>query len=124
MYSILCVLWVHTVIGILFRFDEADEFLSSLFLLLLHHHAGCNVHGHQLLEEQLGGVGQLDLGDLGLVLAALALEGVVPQVGNRNQAAEVADVNAVRVGHLGGESIIIIAFTKILRVKEGTLTIL
>ena len=37
---------------------------------------------------------------LGLVLAALALEGVVPQVGDGDEAAEVAHVNAVRVTHL------------------------
>ena len=42
----------------------------------------------------------LYLGYLCLVLAALALEGVVPQVGNRNQAAEVTDVNSVRIAHL------------------------
>ena len=35
-----------------------------------------------------------------LVLAALALEGVVPQVGDGDQAAEVADVDAVGVGDL------------------------
>jgi hypothetical protein len=40
------------------------------------------------------------LRDLCLVLAALALEGVVPQVGNGNEAAEVAHVHAVRIRHL------------------------
>ena len=67
---------------------------------LIDHHPGRDVHGHELLEEQLCGVGELDLRDLGLVLAALALEGVVPQVGDGDQAAEVADVDAVGVGHL------------------------
>jgi hypothetical protein len=30
-------------------------------ILLLDHHPGRDVHGHELLEEQLGGVGQLHL---------------------------------------------------------------
>ena len=37
---------------------------------------------------------------LGFVLAALALKSVVPQVGDGDQAAEVADVDAVRIGNL------------------------
>ena len=40
------------------------------------------------------------LGYLSLVLAALALEGVVPQVGDRYEAAEVTDMNSVRIAHL------------------------
>ena len=52
------------------------------------------------MEQQLGRIRQLDLRDLRLVLAALALKSVVPQVGDSDQAAEVADVDAVRIGNL------------------------
>ena len=65
-----------------------------------HHHSRGNVHGHQLLEEQLRRIWQLDLRDLRLVLASLALESVVPQVGNSDEAAEIADVDAVRIRDL------------------------
>jgi hypothetical protein len=36
-------------------------------------HAGGNVHGEEFLEEQLGGVGDVDLGDTRLVVARAAL---------------------------------------------------
>ncbi len=36
---------------------------------LLDHHPGRNVHGHELLEEQLGGVGQLHLKIICIVLS-------------------------------------------------------
>jgi hypothetical protein len=35
-------------------------------------HAGCDVHGEEFLEEELGGVGDLDLGDAGFVVARTA----------------------------------------------------
>ena len=41
---------------------------------------GGNVHRGQLLEEQLGRVRDVDLRDLGLVLARPALEGILLQV--------------------------------------------
>lgn len=35
-------------------------------------HARGNIHGEQFLEEQFGGVGDVDLGDAGLVVAGAA----------------------------------------------------
>jgi hypothetical protein len=32
-------------------------------------HAGCDVHGEKFLEEEFGGIGDLDLGDAGFVVA-------------------------------------------------------
>ena len=54
-----------------------------------HDKLGANAHGLHLLEQQLGGVGQLDLRNLGLVLAALALEGVVAEVGDGDEAGKI-----------------------------------
>lgn len=36
-------------------------------------HAGGDVHREKLLEEQLGGVGNVDLGDAGLIVAGTTL---------------------------------------------------
>ena len=52
------------------------------------------------MEEQLRRIRQLYLRDLRLVLTSLALKSIVPQVGDGDQAAEVADVDAVRIGDL------------------------
>jgi hypothetical protein len=43
-------------------------------------HARRNVHGRQLLEEQLGRVGDVHLRDARLVLAGSALEGLLAEV--------------------------------------------
>ena len=64
-----------------------------------HHHPGSNVHRHELLEQEFSSIRQLDLRYLRLVFAALTLEDVLPQVGNGNQSAQVADVYPVGVGH-------------------------
>ena len=45
---------------------------------------GCDVHRRQLLEKELGCVGDVDLRDLGLVLAWPALERVLLQVARSN----------------------------------------
>jgi len=43
-------------------------------------HAGGDIHGRKLLEEQFGGVRNVDLGDLRLVLAGPAFEGLLREV--------------------------------------------
>jgi len=46
-------------------------------------HAGGNVHGEEFLEEQLGGVGDVDLGDAGFVVAGAAfVEALFELAGN------------------------------------------
>lgn len=40
-------------------------------------HAGGDVHGHELLEKKLGGVGNLDLTDTRLVVAGTAFIGAL-----------------------------------------------
>lgn len=65
---------------------------------LVDHQTRCNVHGHELLEQQLGGIRQTHLRYLRLILTALALERIVAQIGNCDQAAEVADVHTIRIG--------------------------
>eukprot|EP00042_Codosiga_hollandica_P059448 m.916303 g.916303 ORF g.916303 m.916303 type:complete len:306 (-) comp60162_c0_seq1:2712-3629(-) len=67
---------------------------------VLGHHARCNVHCHQLLEQQLGGVRNPDLGDASHVAAWLAAELLGAWIGDRNQTANVADVHRVRVRHI------------------------
>ena len=64
-----------------------------------HHHSRCNVHRHEFLEKQFGCVGKFDLGNLGLVLTALALKDVLPEIGDGYQAAQVADMDSVRIRH-------------------------
>jgi hypothetical protein len=59
------------------------------------HEPWSNVHRHQLLEEQLGGIRKLHLRYLSFVLAALALKSVVAQVGNGNQTTQVAYMKSV-----------------------------
>ena len=79
----------------------------------LHHQPGGNVHRHQLLEQQLGCVWKLNLEqtmnvemkkqniiliviylrNLSFILASLALECVVPQVGNGDQTTEVTNMD-------------------------------
>jgi hypothetical protein len=75
---------------------------NTLFILRdsRHHHPGCNVHSHELLKQELGSIWKLHLRYLSLVLAALALECVVSQVSDCNDAAQVTDVDAVRVRDL------------------------
>ena len=88
------------------------------------HDAWGNAHGHELLEQQFAGIGDLNLGNLqqererectsihahthtdpGLVLAAPALKCVGLKVGNGNEPAQVTDVNAIGVG-CGEESLV------------------
>lgn len=54
--------------------------LSDRYAGAAREHPCCNVHGLQLLEEQLGGVGDVDLGNLGFVLAGAAFEGLLREV--------------------------------------------
>ena len=44
-----------------------------LFTPILSDEAWGNVHGHELLEEQLAGVGQVDASEVGAVVAVAAL---------------------------------------------------
>ena len=64
------------------------------------HHARRDAHGHELLEEELAGVGYAYLRDLRLVLAAAALVGLLLELRDGDQAAEVAHVHTIRVGDL------------------------
>ena len=50
-------------------------------------HPCCNIHRGQLLEEQLGRIRYVDLGNLGLVLARPTLEGVLFEVPMSSQSA-------------------------------------
>ena len=59
--------------------------------------AGCNAHGHELLEEQLAGVGHMNLADLGFATAVAAIEFLLGQVGYGNETTPLADVDAVWV---------------------------
>lgn len=43
-------------------------------------HSCRNVHSLELLEEKLGGIGDVDLSNLGLILAGAALEGLLRKV--------------------------------------------
>ena len=61
------------------------------------HDARCNTHRHELLEQQLAGIGDLNLRDLSLVLAATALKAGGLQVRDGNQSTQVADVDAVSI---------------------------
>jgi len=54
-------------------------------------------HGHELLHQQLHRVRDVDLRDLGRVLARPALETVLGQGRNRHQTAQVAHVHSVRI---------------------------
>mmetsp|Transcript_16479 Transcript_16479/g.64296 ORF Transcript_16479/g.64296 Transcript_16479/m.64296 type:complete len:1268 (+) Transcript_16479:614-4417(+) len=63
-----------------------------------HEDARRDLHGHQLLEEELAGVGDVDLRDVRVVVAALALELLLLEVGDGEEATVVADVDAVGVG--------------------------
>ena len=49
------------------------------------------------MEEELAGVGELDLGDVRGVLAVLALEALLREVAHTHEAAELADVDSVVV---------------------------
>ena len=61
-------------------------------------HPSRNVHGRQLLEEQLGSVRNDNLRDLGLVLARSALKLALAQAGDgRHETANLADVHAESV---------------------------
>jgi len=68
------------------------------FTKLFHHETGRNVHGLEFLAEELKGVGQVDLGDLGLVPAGLAFKGALAKVCDGHHSTEVADKDAVGVG--------------------------
>jgi hypothetical protein len=58
-----------------------DRFrLTNRHARAVREHAAGDVHGLQLLEEELGGVRDVDLGDLRFVLARSALKGLVRQV--------------------------------------------
>jgi len=61
----------------------------------LHHQPGSNVHGHQLLEQQLGCIRELHLRYLSFVLASLAFKCVVPQISDCNQSTEVTHMDPV-----------------------------
>jgi hypothetical protein len=63
-------------------------------------HAGSQLHSHQFLEQQLCGVWNLDLRDVGSVVAVLALEPLLVQVSLANQTADAADVHAIQIGHV------------------------
>lgn len=61
-------------------------------------HPSRNVHSGQLLEEQLSGVRDDNLRDLGLVLARSALKLALAQAGDgRHETADLADVHAESV---------------------------
>lgn len=57
--------------------------------------AGGNRHGHQLLDQQLHGVRDVDLRDLCRVLARAALKTVLRQRSNGHQSAEIAHMHTV-----------------------------
>jgi hypothetical protein len=50
-----------------------------------------DVHALQLLEQQLGSIGDVQLRAAGLVLARTALEALLLQVGDRSQAAAATE---------------------------------
>ena len=56
-----------------------------------------DTHGHELLEQQLGGIWQLHSNDAGRALAGLAVERVLPQGGHGDDAALLAHVDPIRV---------------------------
>lgn len=66
-------------------FPNQPVVFSRVRVLLISHaetravgeHARGDVHGHELLEEKLGGVGDLDLGDASLVVAWTAFVGTL-----------------------------------------------
>mmetsp|Transcript_19783 Transcript_19783/g.45566 ORF Transcript_19783/g.45566 Transcript_19783/m.45566 type:complete len:498 (-) Transcript_19783:580-2073(-) len=64
------------------------------------HHPRCDLHAHQLLEEQLACVWHKDLRDARLVSAAAALEGSLVEVSDRDHAADVTYVDAEGVRRL------------------------
>ena len=72
---------------------------NGLSLLEFDHHPRRYAHGHEFLEQKFASVRNADFGDLSLVAAAFALEGVVAQVGDGHQAAQVAHVHRVSVGN-------------------------
>jgi hypothetical protein len=51
----------------------------------------CDVHALQLLEQQLGGVGDVQLRAARLILARAALEALLLQVGDSSQAAAATE---------------------------------
>lgn len=61
-------------------------------------HAGGDVHGEELLEEQLGGIGDVDLRDARLIVAGAAFVFALLELGNgTHQSTDVADVHRVRI---------------------------
>lgn len=49
------------------------------------------------MEKQLGGVGKFDLRDLRLVFATFTFKGVVSQVGDGDDSAQIANMHAIRI---------------------------
>lgn len=68
--------------------------------MLVDHEARGNVHRLEFLAEEFEGVWDVDLGDLGLVAAGLALKGAFAEIGHGHHATEVADKDAVRIRNI------------------------
>jgi len=72
--------------------------LSSFLETSLSVQPGGNVHAPQLLEQQFRRIRQINLTDLVLVVAVLALERVLLEFGNdRHQPTDIADMHSERI---------------------------
>ena len=56
-----------------------------------------NAHGHKLLEEQLGGVRDVNLTELGLVVTVSAIECLLAEICDGNHATLVTYMHPIRV---------------------------
>ena len=68
-----------------------------LSLLQFNHHSRRNAHRHKFLEQEFASVRHSHFRDLRLIATAFAFEGVVAKIGDRHEAAEIANVDGVGV---------------------------
>mmetsp|Transcript_11227 Transcript_11227/g.69338 ORF Transcript_11227/g.69338 Transcript_11227/m.69338 type:complete len:144 (-) Transcript_11227:3395-3826(-) len=77
--------------------DAFEHQQDSAHTLCLEKHARSNLHRHQLLKQQFAGIRQVDLHDICLVATGAALVRALLQVGDRNEPAPLADMDAIRI---------------------------
>lgn len=82
--------------------------------ILLDHEPRGNIHALEFLAQELKGIRNVDLGDLGLVTAGLALKGTLLKVGHSHDTTKVAHKDPVGIRDIKQ------AFLhKVLNVRQG-----
>lgn len=71
---ISALVWANLTLPFLHILDSISAFSTNRDARSSGEHSGRNIHGCQLLEEKFGGIRNVNLRDLGLVLARSAFE--------------------------------------------------